>query len=156
MTDSLNNKTFNVTVTVTGKTKLSNGQPAYIWTYQYPDRLGTQYVLDTQDSVIFYGNTEVIDSTKIDILDVYHFPLTVGAKWKVSSIRDTSTVVSLSPFNMNGKTYNDTYLIHEYGRGYNYSISKNIWIEPNVGLIRIDHNSQEEFDSWQLISYSLK
>jgi hypothetical protein len=125
-----------------------------MWIYSYPDHADTSYVSANIDSVVFYGNKQTTPA-KIDVIDLYQFPLKVGAKWRTSFIGDTSTVVEISNLTIGGKTYDDVYHIHDHGHSYNYSISKDIWYKPNIGIIRKTYKTLGANQTWQLISYEL-
>ncbi|MDB5123653.1 MAG: hypothetical protein JWP94_1782 [Mucilaginibacter sp.] len=155
LTDSIASKVITVTVLVAGSSTLSNGQPVNIWTYKYPDHIDTNYVFSSKDSVVFYGSRQV-DPSRIVITNSLHFPINVGGKWRVSFIRDSSTVINNTVFTQNGTSYQNTFLIHEYGHSYNYTINKYLWFTPNVGLVRIDYKSLGVLQTWQLIDYSIK
>lgn len=154
--DSVSNTTYTVNVAVVGKTTLPNGQPATIWTYTYPNSIDTNYVFSNKDSVMFYSNQKLDYSTSIT--NVYHLPLSIGAKWRVSFLGDTSTVISNNAISVNGKTYNNTYLIHEQGHQYNYGTDRDQWYVPNIGMIKL--NIMEPINAtrqlWVLINYQIK
>ncbi|MDB5152284.1 MAG: hypothetical protein JWR54_1035 [Mucilaginibacter sp.] len=154
VTDSVHNVTYNVLIEVGGQSSLTTGKPVTIWTYSYPDNVDTSYVLAGQDSVVFYGNRET-SVTKLDITNLYHFPLTLGAKWKVSFAGDTSTVVGITNIAVGGKTYTNAYHIHEYGHSYNYTITKELWYVPNVGMVRMDYKTLGAIETWQLVNYHI-
>ena len=155
VTDSLAKKTITVTVLIAGTSTLSNGQPVNIWTYKFPDHIDTNYVFNDKDSVVFYGSRQ-LDRSKIEILNSLHFPISVHRKWRVSFIGDSSTVINNTVFTQNGTSYQNTFLIHEYGHSYNYTINKYLWFTPNVGLVRMDYISLGVLQIWQLIDYSIK
>jgi hypothetical protein len=152
VSDSIYNKSYNVSIRVDKMSNLDNGKPVTMWIYSYPDHKDTSYVSANQDSVVFYGNRQTSIS-KIDIINVYQFPLRVGSKWRTSFIGDTSTVVSLSEAIVVGKVYPNTYKIHDYGHSYNYSVNKVIWYTPYIGMIRMDYKTFGANESWQLVNH---
>jgi hypothetical protein len=158
VTDSVNNNVFNVFVSVVGSTKMSNGLPVNIWTYKYPNSIDTNYVFSNKDSVIFYGSRDT-DPNKVIIKNVYHLPVTVGAKWRVSFIGDSSKVVKNDTLQINGKSYNNVYLIHEHFYLTNVITTRDQWFAPNIGLVKMnyfvsDFGNTKEY--WQLASRILK
>lgn len=160
VTDSIRHTTYNVIVSVIGKTKMLNGEPVTMWSYTYPSGtypsgIDTNYVFTNKDSVVFYGNRQS-DITQQYITNLYHFPLTVGAKWRVSFIGDTSTVISNINISAVNKTYNNAFLIHESGYSYNYRITRDQWFVPNLGLVKMDYKTLGVLQIWELISYDLK
>jgi hypothetical protein len=155
VSDSIKNSTIKVTVLVAGKTTMANGEPVTIWTYSSSYGIDTSYVFANKDSVVFYGNRSTIVS-KLNIRDVYHFPLNVGARWRVSFSGDTSTVINNSSISVNGTSYNNAFLIHEHGHSYNYAITRDQWFVPNIGLIKMDYITLGIIQHWELISYKIK
>lgn len=155
VTDSIRNTTINITVSVAGRTTMDNGEPVAIWTYSSSYGIDTSYVLTNKDSVVFYGNRST-NVSKISIRDIYRFPMTVGARWRVSFSGDTTTVISKNSISVNSVTYNNVFLLHEHGRSHNYTISKNQWFVPKIGLIKMDYITLGVNQHWELTSYHIK
>lgn len=129
-----------------------NGLPVSIWTYTSPNGVDTNYVFSNKDSVVFYSNRKLDNTTAIT--NSYHFPLTIGAKWQVSFQDDTSTVIGNSNISVNNKTYNNAFLIREKGHANNYSIMKDQWFVPNIGMIKM-YVKQTTFGNSQVQTWVL-
>ncbi|HEX3384881.1 MAG TPA: hypothetical protein VHS53_06835 [Mucilaginibacter sp.] len=152
VSDSIHNNIYTVNVKIGAMSSLDNGTPATMWIYSYPDHIDTTYVTANQDSVVFYGNKQT-SPVKINIINLYHFPLTVGARWRTSFAGDTSNVIGVSNVTIESKVYRNTYHISDYGRSYNYSISKGIWYTPDIGMVRMDYKTLGVNETWQLVNY---
>lgn len=155
VSDSVNNTRYMVNVKVGAISSLDNGAPVTTWIYTYPGHSDTSYVLANQDSAVFYRNRQTSPS-KIDVLDLYHFPLMVGAKWRTSFTGDTSMVVGCADLTAEGKTYHNAYEIHDHGHSYNYTSNKQIWFAQNIGVIRMDYKTLGTNETWQLVNQVIK
>jgi len=155
VTDSTNHSSYMIDIKVGNLSRLDNGKPVTMWIYTYQGHSDTSYVLANQDSAVFYRNRQTTFS-KIDILDLYHFPLQVGAKWRTSFATDTSEVISVSDVTIEGKTYHNAYRISEYGHSLNYSINKQIWFVPDIGMIRMNYKTLGANETWELINQVVK
>lgn len=152
--DSVSHKTYDVNVSVVGTTTLPNGKQATLWTYAYPNSMDTNYVFSNKDSAVFY------DKSKTAIVNLYHFPLTIGAQWKYPYFGPyVSSVISVSPLQTQSATFSSAYLIKEIDNSPNTYITKNKWYVPMVGLVKMSiggHDPGSGFNQlWELRSYTL-
>jgi hypothetical protein len=155
VTDSVNRKTFNVNVVITGITTLPNGNSATIWTFTYPDHIDTNYVTSNGNgSVVFF------DKLKINVVKRYYFPLTVGKQWYNSFNNDICQVAGFISLSTEGASCPDTYLITESAFSPNYHLSGNQWYVLGVGMAKMNFRefnfSPLTVQSWTLISYMIK
>jgi hypothetical protein len=151
VTDSASNQSYNVNVTIKGNSTLANGTPVQVWTYNYPDRVDTNYISINKDSVVFYDNMNYITNR-------YNFPLTVGEKWSKPYKQDTTTVIGTQPLTTKAGYFPQTFLLEEHTHAENYSSISYQWFVPTVGMVKM-HIKQLTFgfpqvQTWELISYS--
>ncbi len=147
--DSLDNTTDTVTVTITGDTLVSNDSYK-IWEYDYGSRVETMYVLQSNDSIIFYRS-------HFDWIDcLYITPFELGLEWKNPSFQpDSSFVSSVEDVAIDGRLYQDVVLIERNAQGFNSFLAEKIWIKPGVGVVKLEREQyvfgSYVYEFWKLI-----
>lgn len=153
VTDTAANSTYNLTVAIVGQA-LIGSKSVTIWTYTYPAYVDTNYVYANADSVVFY------DKTKTSIVNVYHLPIIVGAKWCNKFNADTSKVVSNLNLTVKAGTFDNAYLIQDNANAPNYILNRSQWYAPNIGLVKLKIHEINlgaiTSQSWELIKYQLQ
>lgn len=154
VTDSDNNKTYKVTAVITGINSSVNNVHAQLWTFTYPDKIDTNYVVSNKDSVVFY------DKTKTIITNSYHFPLKAGKSWGLPYKHDTIKVIRTQQLTVKAGLFAQVFYLKEQASAENYRFYKYQWVVPNIGMIKTYSKAQTfghpHIYNWELISYHIK
>jgi hypothetical protein len=150
--DSLSNKSDYLTVTIVGQTpdKLST-----IWQFKYSDRIDTQYVTFSGDTVRFDPH---ISSPWSSYNNIFLFPLQVGNGWKDDYLLDSTFVAEINSIIVPAGSFMDAYKIVESWGGFNDYGSIISWFVPKVGIVRRYHRGisfGEANDTFSLLSYNI-
>jgi hypothetical protein len=142
-----------VTVRVTGTTSVQNLE-AKIWTYQYPYKTDTSYVVATDTSVI------VFNSDRYSTAMTYVLPLQSGRTWKGAWIFDDYVIGKSDSVALSNGQKRWGYNIKETGTSPNYLRTRNEWFVPYYGtalLHRYEYNNgPADHKYWQLVACDLK
>ena len=149
-----------VTVEITGKTTLPKGEAVTIWLYKYPDRIDTNYVLQSGDTIKFIPALN-LNPNDYYIKKKYLSPLSVGRSWTNTFIYDTIKVLKETKLLVGSNLkFDSVYFIREKGETVNYFIYAEEYFKPGVGLVQL---SKYEYDFfipenkvWYLKEYHLK
>ena len=151
--DSVQEKRYSVTVRVAGTIMLPQKGATKIWTFQYPEAIDTNYVVRTNDTIVFYSKD------LIDKVHVFVVPMTVGNTWFGGWLYDQYMVSSLTSKKVNGVSYDSAYLINENGNSPNYRRIKAEWFVPKLGMVeryRFEYDfSLPDIKVWSLKSSRL-
>src|ERR1035437_4544851 len=103
--DSLSNKSDYLTITIVGQTA---DKSAAIWQFKYPDRIDTQYVTVSGDTVRF---SPYISSSWSSYNNKIPFPLKVGNNWKGDYGNDTNYVAEINSIIVPAGSFSNAYKI---------------------------------------------
>lgn len=152
--DSLAEKLDTVTVSITGDT-LHYGKNYKIWEYVYSFGIDTLFVIQNNDTVIFY-------MPWVDwIYQVYILPFETGNTWaNPDFFEDSSFVSDKQDITIDGIKYHDVYIIDRKASGPNENLTEKIWIKPKAGLLKLEriHFSLGPYknETWKLIEKSIQ
>ena len=151
--DSLSNKSDILTITIVGQTI---DKSASIWQFKYSDRIDTQYVTISQDTVFF---SPVVSSPWSSYNTKIPFPLMIGNKWRGNYLNDSSYVAEKNPVSVPAGSFANAYKIVEGWGGFNDYGSIISWFVPKVGIVRRYHTGASfglANDTFTLVSYNIR
>jgi len=132
----------NLQVSIMGTTHYSDGTPATIWKWIWPENMNqkafgtdTTYVIVKGDSILISPYLHVYSNGTKLIDHIYIFPLQAGQVWRHDA--DSSQVVSEDSLTVPAGSFGGVYRIHTTGGGPNYFLDRNIWFKPGVGIIQM-------------------
>ena len=150
--DSLANKSDILTITIVGQTP---DKSASIWQFKYSDRIDTQYVTISQDTVIF---APAVNSPWSSYNTKIPFPLLIGNKWRGNYLNDSSYVAEINSISVPAGSFSNAYKIVEGWGGFNDYGSIISWFVPKVGIVRRYHKGVSfglANDTFTLVSYNI-
>lgn len=155
--DSTEQDAFTVQVSIVGETTLSNGEPATIWQYTWPDRVDTQYVQKLDNQIRTYKETDVAHTYTTILLD---FPLEEGKKFGRSEAADTSDIVLEDSVTTPAGSFERGFKINRSRSSFNYWLIEHFWFVPHVGIVKM-HRKEYPFGpvtnrTWILLEYELQ
>jgi len=147
-------------VTIVAKGKMSNGQAATIWQYDYPGFTDSLWVVSNDTAANFYRNPGS-SSTSRPVLALV-MPLQVGNNWSTDvPYGDTTKVLSKTSISVPAGTFSPVYKISKtVGYVTNSWTKDTLWYKNKIGLLK---KSQAEFSlgplpgngTWELKSYTI-
>jgi hypothetical protein len=150
--DSLSNKSDYLTVTIVGQTA---NKSASIWQFKYSNRIDTQYVTVTSDTVHFDPH---ISSPWSSYNNIFLFPLQVGNGWRGDYVLDSTYIAEINSIIVPAGSFSNAYNIVERWGGFNDYGSITSWFVPKVGIVRRYHRGisfGEANDTFSLVSYNI-
>lgn len=157
--DSVTAKMDEVSVEITGTTTLPKGEVANIWVYKYPDKIDTNFVFQSGDTVKFVPALN-LNPNNYYVSKKYIIPLTVGNFWTNTFIYDTIHVIKQMKFTVNNLQFDSVYFMIEEGQSVNYYIYTEEYFKPLVGMIQLFKYEYDFFipegKVWYLKQYYLK
>ncbi len=152
--DRLTNTLDTFTVSITSDTLISNNT-YNIWKYKYRDGSEKRYVLQSNDSIIFF-------KTQIERIEqLYIIPFEIGCGWiNPDYTVDTSFVSKIQHIMIDENTYHDVVLIERSANCCNDYLKEKIWIKPQVGLLKLERKhlilGPYKNEIWKLIEKDIK
>lgn len=152
---------YTVKVTIAGIKKLVDGNDAYVWQYEYPSRIDTNYIRIVGDTVKVF---DVIYSRNIRDLQfprqIYIIPFNDGERWDGKLLLiDSFHVYTVSSVTTNAGLFSDCSNIYHHFLAPNTEYIDNYWFKPNIGMIKMDFNhyalNPRTFQIWNLKKYYL-
>jgi hypothetical protein len=134
---------------------LSGGRVAYLWEFNYPALVDTQYV------IIDGNKIEIFPDTFLTYFDAicYEFPLTVGRYWGISTFVPIPDVIEKGTITVPAGTFESGFRHIDAGGAFNYYWYEDSWLVPEIGFVfRARH--EYGFDPgrtiiWKLLSYQI-
>ncbi len=157
--DSVTAKMNEVFVEIIGTTTLPKGEVANIWIYKYPDKIDTNFVFQSGDTVRF---VPALDLNPNDYLvkETYVIPLLVGNYWTNLFLYDSVHVTKETKISVNNLQFDSTYFLIEKGRTFNYLIYAEEYFKPTIGMVQLSRYENNFFipenKVWYLKQYHLK
>lgn len=152
---------YTVKVTVVGLTKLIDGNDAYIWKYEYPSVIDTNYVRIVDDTIKIFDR---IYSRSIRDLQfprkIYIIPFSNEQRWDGKLLLvDSCHVYSASQVQTPAQLFLNCFNIYHYYLAPNTEYKDNYWFKQNVGMIKINLSHYDlnprTFRTWSLKKYYL-
>jgi hypothetical protein len=146
--DSLSNKSDILTISIVGQTL---DKSISIWQFKYSDRIDTQYVSISGDTVTF---SPQISSPWSSYNTKIIFPLIVGNGWR--TYFDTTFISSTNYIGVPAGSFPTAYRIDEIWGGFNDYGTIVSWFVPKVGFVSRYHRGTSfgtANESFNLISY---
>ena len=132
--DSVRSTSDTVTVTIVDTTRLENGALATVWLYEYPDRVDTQYVTVSGDTVNMYSDRQ--RSTNFRSAR-YVLPLEVGNGWRGLLISDSTIVRDKDSVCVTAGCLPGGFRIESNWGGFNVYGHRTDWLVPGIGVVSI-------------------
>ena len=164
-------RTGTLHISIIDSTKLPGGTSATVWRTVWPPEVSparppwnvdTAYVWTSGDTVkISYGVEPILFPPKsmrdIVITDIYIFPFQMGSGWRIQG-PDTTQVVSKDSLSIPAGTFDNVYRIntHTFMGSFNYSINRDVWFKPGVGLVQKMVSFNGTYYTWKLVDYHVK
>ena len=132
----------------------------YIWEYEYPDNVDSQFIFINGDTLLMKPSPTVpyLHTSLV-------FPLNIGVGWSTFQFYDTSTVVSKEYLSVPAGNYYDAYHVETWlWCGDECGHSEHDWYVPEIGLIK-KYIYESEYDmvqqveiinkdeTWRLLNY---
>lgn len=157
--DSVTAKMYEVSVEIIGSTTLPKGENANVWIYKYPDKIDTNFVFQSGDTVKFVPALN-LNPNDYYVSKKYIIPLSVGKVWKNAFIYDTIEVIKQTNFTVNNLQFDSAYFLIEGGQTFNYLIYAEEYFKPMIGTLQLskyEYNfTPPENKVWYLKEYFLK
>lgn len=151
--DSVLAKQETVIVKIVGTKMLSTGQIGTIWTFHYPERTDTNYVVIQNDTVVFHS------SSLFGVTHTYVIALFSGESWIGDWIYDQYSVPTIGSKIVNKVQFDSAAQIREYGYSPNFLRRKDEWFVPRLGMVyryRFEYDfSLPDIKVWTLVSSKL-
>jgi hypothetical protein len=150
--DSLSNKSDYLTITIVGQTA---DKSAAIWQFKYPDRIDTQYVSASHDTIQF---NPYISSSWFSYNNKIPFPLQVGNGWRGNYANDSTYVAEINSITVPAGTFTNAYKIVEGWGGFNDYGLIITWFVPKVGIVSRYHKGWSfgmANETFTLVSYNI-
>lgn len=157
--DSVNIKMDEVSVEITGTKTLPKGEVANIWIYKYPDKIDTNFVFQSGDTVRFVPALYLNPNDYV-VKETYVIPLSVGNYWTNLFLYDSIHVIKETQISVNNLQFDSTYFLIEKGRTFNYLIYAEEYFKPTIGMVQLSRYENNFFipenKVWYLKGYYLK
>lgn len=157
--DSTKKRMDDVSVEITGTTTLPKGELANIWIYKYPDRVDTNFVFQSGDTVKFVPALDINPNDYV-VKETYVFPLSVGNSWTNLFLYDSVHVTKKTQISINNLQFDSTYFLIEKGQTFNYFIYAEEYFKPMIGMVQLSRYEYNFFTPdnkvWYLKDYYLK
>ncbi len=152
---------YAVKVTIVGITKLVDGNDAYVWKYEYPSTIDTNYIRIVGDTVKIFDQTY---SRTIEDLQfprkIFIIPFANEQRWDGKLLLiDSFHVYSEASIETNAGAFTNCFRIYHYYLAPNTEYVDNYWFKQNVGFIKMDFNhyilNPRNYQTWTLMKYYL-
>ena len=147
--DSMTSKQYDVTIRIVGRTAFTQNVDAKVWTFKYPDKIDTNYVVTDNNVVKIYARD------KFERKDTYVLPLVVNATWLGSWIYDKYQVIGRDSISVNKIHFIEAFNIKENAVSHNFIRTKDEWFVPNLGMVKKYRFEYYENKAWKLKSSKL-
>jgi hypothetical protein len=147
---------YTVNVVVVGTVQWSNGINASIWQVNYPDRIDTNFVFQSGDTIKF------LDRTGKLLIRQYIIPFHIGSSWPYIPGYPQVTVVGEGPITSGSNTFAGAWEIYGMAGFPDGSFFVDESFADHVGFVRKYLNPSGELiytkhiEDWLLESYDLK
>ncbi|MDE3184868.1 MAG: hypothetical protein KGM16_15765 [Bacteroidota bacterium] len=157
--DSAISKMEEVSVEITGTATLPKGEIANIWVYKYPDKIDTNFVFQSGDTIRFVPASDLNPNDYV-VKETYVIPLSVGNYWTNLFLYDSVHVIKETQLSVNNLKFDNTYFLIEKGRTFNYLIYAEEYFKPTIGMVQLSKYENNFFipenKVWYLKGYYLK
>ena len=150
--DSLSKTSEYLTITIIGQTP---DKSSAIWQFKYSDRIDTQFVTVSGDTVRFNPH---ISSPWSSYNNIFLFPLKVGNGWKGDYLIDSTYVAEINSIIVPAGSFSNAYKIVESWGGFNDYGSIISWFVPKVGIVSLYHKGWSIpviNETFNLVSYNI-
>jgi hypothetical protein len=147
---------YTVNVVVVGMVQWSNGVNAGIWQFNYPDRIDTNFVFQSGDTIKF------LDRTGRFLERQYIIPFRIGSSWPYIQGYSQVTVIGQGSINIGSNTFAGAWEIYGNAGFPDGSFLVDERFADHVGFVRKYLNPSGELiftkhiEDWLLENYDLK
>ena len=147
---------YTVNVEIVGMVQWSSGINASIWQFSYPDRIDTNFVFQTGDTIKF------IDRTGKFLIRQYIIPFRIGSSWPYVQGYPQVTVIGEGSINIGSNTFAGAWEIYGNAGIPDGSFFVDERFADHVGFVRKYLNPSGELiytkhiEDWLLENYDLK